>query len=42
MKDKDTITRFWKAVYCIWVRERDEKISRARAEKEEGDRKYAK
>ncbi|KAL8100093.1 hypothetical protein AgCh_032379 [Apium graveolens] len=41
MRDKDIITRDWKVVLCVWVRERDERNVRAKAEKEEKDRKYA-
>ncbi|KAL8120721.1 hypothetical protein AgCh_017776 [Apium graveolens] len=41
MKDNDTITRAWKAVLCVWVRERDERNAREKDEKEEKDRKYA-
>ncbi|KAL8124561.1 hypothetical protein AgCh_012279 [Apium graveolens] len=41
MKDKDTITRFWKSVCYVWVKETDEKDTRAKDEKEERDRKYA-
>ena len=41
MRDNDTITRAWKAVLCVWVRERDERNARVKAEKEEKDRKYA-
>ncbi|KAL8149080.1 hypothetical protein AgCh_006184 [Apium graveolens] len=41
MKDNDTIIRAWKVELCVWVRERDERNAKAKAEKEEKDRKYA-
>ncbi|XP_074378560.1 F-box protein At5g07610-like [Apium graveolens] len=40
MKDKDTSTNAWKAVMCVWLRERDERNAKARVEKEKKDRKY--
>ncbi|KAL8156533.1 hypothetical protein AgCh_001577 [Apium graveolens] len=33
MKDKDIITRAWKAVLCVWVRERDERNKKAKAKR---------
>ncbi|KAL8121467.1 hypothetical protein AgCh_018263 [Apium graveolens] len=41
MRDKDTITRAWRVVLCVWVRERDERNARAKVEKEEKDRKFS-